>query len=173
MHSAFARGHWLVRGALGGAHCALCPLRARCAKRRLLWPHFPRWPKGTNHRVFMHRTTQIPTQSKKSDDELKTHCISHENSQSAVYIRCFCPVDVAPPVVGGLQGGHGNADLLLGTVQKRPLSAFLIRSLRFFFFFYGAESTPVTVFLENRLQGRSKALRVEGQGGGVLQKVQP
>ena len=30
------------------------------------------------------------------------------------------PVDVAPPLVGGLQGGHGKANDLWGAVQKRP-----------------------------------------------------
>ena len=32
----------------------------------------------------------------------------------AVYICWFCPVDAAPAVVGGVQGGHGNATFLLG-----------------------------------------------------------
>ena len=28
----------------------------------------------------------------------------------------FSPVDVASPALGGLQGGHGNADVVLGAV---------------------------------------------------------
>ena len=38
------------------------------------------------------------------------------NCQIAVKMCCFCPVDVAPLVVGGFPGGHGKANLLLGAV---------------------------------------------------------
>ena len=38
----------------------------------------------------------------------------------AVQTRCCCPVDVAPPVVGGFQGGHGASQLTMGRCAETP-----------------------------------------------------
>ena len=54
---------------LMGAHCALCP---RCSKSRLFWTRFPDGQRDCdNYCVPKRRTTQILTQSKNSDNELK------------------------------------------------------------------------------------------------------
>ena len=75
---------------------------------------------------------QILTLSKNSDNELKQNYFTlkmPECCQCFIQVCCFCPVGsaafalwaYASVVVGGVQGGHRKANLLLGAVQKRPL----------------------------------------------------
>ena len=62
------------------------------------------------------------TQSHNSDNKLKQTIFHTENarflSKSAVFARWTYTF----PVVGGLQGCYGKANLLLGAVQKHPLT---------------------------------------------------
>ena len=106
---------------LRGAHRALC---ASCATSRPFRPISPdhRGDCG-NYCVPMHTTAQILTQSQNSDNELNQPMFHTESarllSESAVFARCT----YAPPVVGGFQGGYGNAYLLLGAVPALCRSA--------------------------------------------------
>ena len=74
--------------------------------------------------VPIHRTAQILTQSKNSENELKQTMVHSEDTRLLFSICCCCPMDVAPPG-GGWCSGHGKANLLLGAVPmlvwKHPL----------------------------------------------------
>ena len=71
----------------------------------------------SNYCVPRHRTTQILTQSKNSDNDLKQTVFHTENARLLSESAVFAFVDEAPPLVGGFQGGNGKADLLLGAVH--------------------------------------------------------
>ena len=71
--------------------------------------------------VPMCRTAQILTQSQHSGNELNRPTFPTNNAGLLSVSACFPPGDVALPVVGGLQSGHGKADLLSGALQNRPL----------------------------------------------------
>ena len=48
-----------------------------------------------------------------------------ENAKMLFESALFFPVDVAPPVVGGFQGVHGNANILLGAVPALHRNALM------------------------------------------------
>ena len=62
----------------------------------------------SSYYVPIHRTNQILTQSKNSDNELKQTIFPKKNARLLS--------ESAPRLVGGFQGGHGKANSLLGAV---------------------------------------------------------
>ena len=111
-------------GRFGGAPCAVPALHARCAKKRLLWTHSPRWSMSdrNSYCVPRHRTAQILTQPKNSDNELKQTRCRTENaglrSKSAVSALW------SPPGGGWGSGWSQETSLPIGrcarAVQQRP-----------------------------------------------------
>ena len=91
---------------LGVATYAVPVLCACCAKSSLfLDPFFPDGDGdcGSHCCVTKHRTTQILTQSKTSDNELKQTMFHTKNARL--------------PSLGGFQGGHRKANLRLGAMR--------------------------------------------------------
>uniref|UniRef100_A0A7S4G5L7 Uncharacterized protein n=1 Tax=Eutreptiella gymnastica TaxID=73025 RepID=A0A7S4G5L7_9EUGL len=69
---------------------------------------------------------QIPTQSKNSDDQLK-QVMFHAEMLSVSYLYLlFLPYGRSFPGGGGLQGGHGKADLPLGAARALCRNAPLV-----------------------------------------------
>ena len=91
-------------------------MRCACAvrKKAILDP-FPPMAKVTAVTTVFPCTGLLGTQSKHSDHECNNK-LCFALTMPDCSIRCFCPVDVAPPVVGGVQGGRRNANLLLGAM---------------------------------------------------------
>ena len=61
--------------------------------------------------VPVHRTAQILTQSQNSDNEFNQPMFHTKNA-----VRGSAVWTCVSPVVGGVQGGHGKANLLMGAV---------------------------------------------------------
>ena len=73
-----------------------------------------------NDFVPIQRTAQILTQSKNS-----AKAMFHTENAGLLSTSAVCAMQMdASLVVGGLQGGHGQRDFLMGAVQKRPLRRF-------------------------------------------------
>ena len=93
----------------------------RCARALRKVGYFrPVSPDGqrdrSNYCVPVCRTAQILTQSNNSEDELNQPMFHTENARLLSESAVLAPWAYAPPVVGGLQGGRRNANLLLGAV---------------------------------------------------------
>ena len=69
-----------------------------------------------NYCVPMHKTAQILTQSHNSDHELNQPLFHTETARLLSASAVFALWTFVSPVVGGFQGGHGKADLLLGAL---------------------------------------------------------
>ena len=76
----------------------------------------------SNYRVPIHRTAQILTQSKNSDKAV----FHAENATLLSKSAVFALRTHASRVVGGLQGGHGKPNLLMGAVPARCRNAPLV-----------------------------------------------
>ena len=69
-----------------------------------------------NYCVPRHRTAQILTQSQTSDSELKQTMFHTKNARLPSKGAVFSLWIYAPPVVGGVQGSYGKANLRLAAV---------------------------------------------------------
>ena len=117
---------------LGGAPCAV-------RKVRNFGPIFPDGQRDRGHHCGpIHRTAPDSYSVQKHGNEMKQTMFHTENARmlSIFYLSLLLVLPVwtcASPVVGGLQGGHGKANLLLGAVRTlcrspplRPSVSFLL-----------------------------------------------
>ena len=74
-----------------------------------------------NYYVPIHWTAWILTQSKNSDNELQQTMFHTENARLLCKSAVCALQPYASLLVGGLQGCHRKANVLMGTVQKHPL----------------------------------------------------
>ena len=109
-----------------GPHRALRPRCATC-------PPDGQGNRG-NYCVPRNRTAQILTQPKNSDDSM----FHTENAKLLSKSAVFALRTYASPVVGGLQGGHGKPDLLMGAVRALCRTAPNHQETVFFGFVEGA-----------------------------------